>query len=101
MQFRRGKSRVGEKVKYLTFTCRPRQGVVSEENCTMAPLQPREREATNQLAPRTLSVHRLATVNKTGCQRRRVVTRQREGQTHGGRSAADPEGSPNKDRHDK
>lgn len=24
MQWRRGKSRVGEEVKYLTFTCRPR-----------------------------------------------------------------------------
>lgn len=101
MQWRRGKSRVGEEVKYLTFTCRPPRGVVSEENCTMAPLQPTEGEATNQLAPRALSSHRLAAANKTGWQRRRAVIRLRHGETHGGgRARTILQASRGRDRHD-
>ena len=43
MPQRRGKSRVGEDLIFNVYMSAPR-GVVSKENCTLAPLQPRKGE---------------------------------------------------------
>ncbi|MPC38140.1 hypothetical protein E2C01_031645 [Portunus trituberculatus] len=64
-----------------------RWGVVSKENCTLAPPQPTQGRRPISFHHAHFPVHRLAAGNKTGCTRRRVVTRLREGEAPGGGSA--------------